>query len=50
MCIHISPNVLEILTLLRFIGIDISFKQLTLYYGVTQGDNWEINDAVFSKR
>ena len=34
-----SPNVLETLSLLRFIGIDIFFKQITLYHGVTQGDN-----------
>ena len=47
-----SPNVLETLRLLRFIGIDIFFNQITLnlYHGVTQGDNSEIQNAVFSKR
>ena len=39
-----SPNVLETLRMLRFIGIDIFFNQITLnlYHGVTQGDNSEI--------
>ena len=45
-----SPNVLEILRLLRSIGMDIFFNQITLYDGVTQGDNLEIQNAVFSKR
>ena len=43
MCMNTSPNVLETLRLLRFIGIDIFFNQITLYHGVTQ-------NAVFSKR
>ena len=50
MCINTSPNVLETLRLLRFIGIDIFINQITLYHGVTQGDNSEIQNAVFSKR
>ena len=50
MCMNTSPNVLETLRLLRFIGIDIFFNQITLYHGVTQGDNSEIQNAVFSKR
>ena len=36
--------------LLRFIEIDIFFNQIALYHGVTQGDNSEIQNAVFSTR
>ena len=35
---------------LRFIGIAILFNQITLCHSVTQGDNSEIQNAVFSKR
>ena len=49
MCMNTSPNVLETLRLLRFIGIDIFFNQITFYHGVTQGNNSEIQNAVFSK-
>ena len=48
-----SPNVLEKLKLLRFIGIEIFFNQITLTAlnrGATQGANSEIHNAVFSKR
>ena len=38
------------LRLLRFIGIDMFFNQITLYHRVTQGDNSKIQNAVFSKR
>ena len=31
-------------------GIDIFFNQTTLYHGVMQGDNLEIQNAVFSKQ
>ena len=47
---NISPNVLEMLKLLSFIGVDIFFNQIALYHGVTRGDNLEIQNAVFSKR
>ena len=50
MSMNTSPNVLETLRLLRFISIDIFFNQTTLYHGVTQGDNSEIQNAVFSKQ
>ena len=51
-CMNTSPNVLETLRLLRFIGIDIFFNQIhvTLYHGVTQGHNSEIQNAVYFKR
>ena len=49
MCMNTPPNVFESLKLLRFIGIDVCFNQVTLYYGVMQGDNSEIQNAVFSK-
>ena len=39
-----SPNVLEMLRLLRFIGVDIFFNQITLCHGVTQDDNSEIQN------
>ena len=47
MCMKTSPNVLEGLKLLRFIGIYFFPNQIALYYGVTQGDNSEIQNAVF---
>ena len=50
MCMNTSPNVLEWLKPLRFMGIDIFFKQFALDHGITQGDNSEIQPAVFSKR
>ena len=50
MCMNTSPNVLEILRLLRFSGIDNFFNQTTLYHGVMQGDKSEIQNAVFSKQ
>ena len=50
MCMNTSPDVIETFRLLRFIGIDIFFNQITLYHGVTSGDNWEIQNAAFSKR
>ena len=50
MCMNTSPNVLETLRLLRFIGIDSFFNQITFYHSVTQGDNSEIQNAVFPKR
>ena len=42
MFMNTSPNVLERLKLLRFTGTDISFNQIALYHGVTQGNNSEI--------
>ena len=50
-CMITSPNVPEKLKLLRFLEIDIFFNEnIALYYGVTQGDNSEVQNAVFSKR
>ena len=45
-------GLLETLRLLKFIGIDISFNQIiiTLYHRGTQGDNSEIQNAVFSRQ
>ena len=43
MCMNTSPNVLERLKLLKFIGIDFFFSnQIASYHGVTQEDNSEI--------
>ena len=42
MCMNTFPNVLERLKLLRFTGTDISFNQIAMYHGVTQGNNSEI--------
>ena len=50
MCMSTYPNVLETIRLLRFIGKETFFNQITLYHGVTQGDNSEIQNAIFSKR
>ena len=44
-----SPNVLKRLKLLRFPQIEIFSNQIALYHGVTQGNNSEIQNAVFSK-
>ena len=53
MCMNTSPNVHERPKLLRFMGIDIfscNLHVIELYdCGVTQGDNSEIQNAVFSK-
>ena len=48
-CMNTSPNVPESLKLLRFIGIGIFSNQIALHQGVTQGDNLEIQKAVFRK-
>ena len=50
MCMNASPNVLESLKHLRFIGMDVFFNQIALYHGFTQGDSLEIQNTVFSKR
>ena len=52
MCMNRFPSVLERLKLRRFIGIDIFFNQIhvALSHGVTQGDDSEILNAVFSKQ
>ena len=50
MCMNTSHNVLERLKLLRLLGAAMFFNQTTLYHGVTQVDNSEIQNAVFSKR
>ena len=38
MCMNTSPNVLEKLKLLIFIGTDIFFNVIALYHGAMQGD------------
>ena len=49
MCMNTSPNVLERLKLLRFIGIDIfTTKQLCIM--VSRSDNSKIQNALFWKR
>ena len=50
MWMNTSHNVLERLKLPRFIGIEIIFNQIALYQSVTQGENLEMKNAVFSKR
>ena len=47
---NISPNEEGRFKLLRFTGIDILFDQIGLSYGVTQGDNSQIQNAVLPKR
>ena len=48
-----SCPILRSFTFLSFgkinIGRDLFFNQITLYHGVTQGDNSEIQNGVFSK-
>ena len=50
MCMNTSPNGIETLIMLRFIGIDILFDQITLYHGITQRDSSGIKNSVFLKR
>ena len=47
MSMNTSPNVLERLKLLRFLGIEFFHNQIVLYRGLTQGDNSEFKMLYF---
>ena len=49
MCMNTCRYVLETFKLLRIIGRDMFFNQFCIMHGVKQGDNSEIQNAVFSK-